>query len=280
MEIIVEKFDKLKPIDFNFEQIKCELANMLEKYKGLVVTDDAITEAKKTRAELNKLKDAINDKKKEVKAVFSAPYTEFEEKIKELMAMIELPTREIDNQVKAFEDAKKQERIEELERVFKENNFDDRFQFMQIFNQQWLNQSVSLKKAVEELTSIITKAKSDYQLVLDLHSEFEIELENIFFQNLDISKVMSSKIRMDAAKVAKEEAKAQQKAMEAKNGAVAEVKVRDTIISPKLEVNTVAEEPKSVEINMLEFRVFATDCEIEMIKNFLDISNISYERIK
>lgn len=43
-------------IDFNFEDIKDALASELELYKNLVFTEETKTDAKKTVAELRKLK--------------------------------------------------------------------------------------------------------------------------------------------------------------------------------------------------------------------------------
>ena len=57
-----------KTIEFNFAEIKKELAGNLEKYQNMVVTEDAIKDAKADRAKLNKLKEAIEKKRKEIKA--------------------------------------------------------------------------------------------------------------------------------------------------------------------------------------------------------------------
>ena len=45
-----------KTIDFNFEELKTQLAESLELYAGLVVTEDGIKAAKEDRARLNKLR--------------------------------------------------------------------------------------------------------------------------------------------------------------------------------------------------------------------------------
>ena len=59
----------LKPqeITFNYEELKTALAEKLEKYKGLLVTEDGIAEAKKDRAMLRKVRDALNAEKVSVK---------------------------------------------------------------------------------------------------------------------------------------------------------------------------------------------------------------------
>ena len=46
-----------KTIDFNFEELKGQLAESLALYTGLVVTEDGIKGAKEDRAKLNKLRE-------------------------------------------------------------------------------------------------------------------------------------------------------------------------------------------------------------------------------
>ena len=80
-----------KTIDFNFEELKGQLAESLALYTGLVVTEDGIKGAKEDRAKLNKLREALENKRKEVKRECMAPYTDFEAKVKELVGLIDQP---------------------------------------------------------------------------------------------------------------------------------------------------------------------------------------------
>ncbi|PWE85060.1 DUF1351 domain-containing protein [Agathobacter rectalis] len=90
-------------ISFNFEDIKEALAAELELYKNLVFTEETKTDAKKTVAELRKLKKQINDKRIEVKKLYMQPYTDFEAKVKELDKLINEPITFISEQIDAFE---------------------------------------------------------------------------------------------------------------------------------------------------------------------------------
>lgn len=47
------------PVSFNYEELRQELTAKVDMYKGLVVTEDTMTEAKDTRAKLNKVKEAF-----------------------------------------------------------------------------------------------------------------------------------------------------------------------------------------------------------------------------
>ena len=61
-------------IDFNFEDMKSELSIKLKQYNALVVTEDSIKSAKDDKAQLNKLRTAIENKRKEIKNQCLAPY--------------------------------------------------------------------------------------------------------------------------------------------------------------------------------------------------------------
>ena len=81
MELKIEKYNKPQAIEFNFEELKQELAEKVKMYETLVYTDDQIKEAKADRASLNKLKTALNDERLRLEREYMQPFNEFKEKI-------------------------------------------------------------------------------------------------------------------------------------------------------------------------------------------------------
>lgn len=81
-------------IDFNFEDIKDALASELELYKNLVFTEDTKADAKKTVAELRKLKKQIGDKRIEVKKLYMQPTQISRQRLRNWtsLSMNQLPT--------------------------------------------------------------------------------------------------------------------------------------------------------------------------------------------
>lgn len=163
-------------INFNFDEMKAEIEQSVEKYKNLVITEESIKEGKADRAKLNKFKEAIENKRKEVKRKWLEPYNDFELKVKELVALIDEPLLQIDSAVKELEDKKKDEKLQELKEYFETLNRDrEVLQFVnfdEFMNgrDRLLNASVSLKNAQKEvelfLSSVlehlcILKAQSD-----------------------------------------------------------------------------------------------------------------------
>ena len=106
----------------NFDEIKAELSAKLDYYLKLVVTPDSIRAAEKDRANLRKLREAIDQKRKEAKRQAMAMYEELELQCRELTDMIDKPIAAIDQQVKAFADAEKQKKYEELSAYFESVN--------------------------------------------------------------------------------------------------------------------------------------------------------------
>lgn len=86
----------------NFEELKLQLAKELEKY-DLVITSDAVPEAKKLATELNKTKKMIGDQRKEAVAMASEPIRAFDERMKELEKMCSDGRKKLVDQVARFE---------------------------------------------------------------------------------------------------------------------------------------------------------------------------------
>ena len=165
-------------IDFNFEDLKDALTAELELYKNLVFTEDTKADAKKTVAELRKLKKQINDKRIEVKKLYMQPYTDFEAKVKELDKLINEPIAYISEQIDAFE----QKRIEEkrelineiyLELVSEREDIAGYAELNRVYDSKWENASTSKKTIQEAITSYLDSVDNDIAAIESMESEYE-----------------------------------------------------------------------------------------------------------
>lgn len=165
-------------IDFNFEDIKDALASELELYKNLVFTEDTKADAKKTVAELRKLKKQISDKRIEVKKLYMQPYTDFEAKVKELDKLINEPITFISEQIDAFE----QKRIEEkrelindiyLELVSGREDIAGYAELNRVYDSKWENASTSKKTIQESITNYLDGVANDVAAIKSMESEYE-----------------------------------------------------------------------------------------------------------
>ena len=138
-----------KTIDFNFEELKGQLAESLALYTGLVVTEDGIKGAKEDRAKLNKLREALENKRKEVKRECMAPYTDFEAKVKELVGLIDQPIAAIDVQLKEYEEKRRADKRAAILEIYEETVGELRalLPFEKLWQDTWYNTSVTMKRS-------------------------------------------------------------------------------------------------------------------------------------
>lgn len=262
-ELKINEMQELKPIKFNYEEIKQELALQLQKYKNIVFEESDIQEAKKTRADLNRLKKQVKDKKIEVKNEFIKPYTNFETKIKEIISMIDEPCLEIDKQIKAFEEKQKELKKQEILKIYEENIKDlkEMLSLQKIWNEKWLNAAYKIRDIELEILGIINKVKTDIKVIEDMNSEFEIQLKDKYLMTLELTSVIQEKTRLEKLKE------------------ISESKKQEEVKIPKQEVkteNAFDEIIKNAKMK-LKLTLEITELQKQQLIKWLEQNNISYE---
>ena len=186
-------------IEFNFEDMKTELSERLEYYRNLTVTEDQIPAAKTERASLNKLKEAIEGKRKEIKKKYLTPYKEFEEKVKELVSLIDEPIASIDAQIKGFDDAKKNEKAERIKAYYDEYSGDMAVlvPLDKIWNPKWLNATYKYSDITSEIHNTLDKARNDIKVLKAMKLPYEENVIDVYLRTLDMSAALREKQRME-----------------------------------------------------------------------------------
>lgn len=264
----------LKAIEFNYEELKTELSNRLVKYTDMVVTEEGIRDAKDDRAKLNKLKKAIDEKRKEIKEKVLEPYNAFESKIKDLIALIDKPILQIDSQIKVFEDKVKEEKRKQIEQFFNDNIGDlvKLVPFSQCFNDRWLNVTFKMKDIETEITERIKQVKNDLVVIdsLNIDPQIQLQVKDTFLRTFNLSQALAEKSRLEQQKLSMQQYETQNKPREA----VQEVKVETPIAPVETKV-----EPQAPEIVIQDFRVWATKAQLDGLKNYLLQNNIKYGKV-
>lgn len=154
----------LPALSFDYASLKSWALSMTEKYTGLVVTEDAIIDAKKDMAELNKAKKAVDDARKEAVRRVSEPIRDFENKIKEICGIFDTSYAALGEQVKRFEDAQREAKRKDIAALIIEGN-QNAFgepDFLDIpVQDKWLNKTTSLKAIREDIVAIIERHMED-----------------------------------------------------------------------------------------------------------------------
>lgn len=203
----------LQAIEWNFNELKQEVTKKANDYMNLVYSDDQVKEAKKDRASLRKFNAALNDKRKEIKKQIMAPYTAFDAQIKELTGIVDQAIENIDTQVKGYEEAKRNEKLEKVKEVYKEaiGDLDRTVPFEKIFQERWLNVSTTLKSIKEEISGIYQKVDADLKLINNDGSLFVFEMKEEYLKNFDLQAAMALKQRLEENEKKKAAFEAQRK---------------------------------------------------------------------
>lgn len=225
MELKINQFQAPDPIQFNFVELKRWVQDGAEKYKVTVYTDDNIAQAKADRADLNRLKKALNDRRIQIEKEYMKPFTEFKDKINEIIKLIDEPAKLIDQRVKEYEEAKKNEKAEQITEWFSGiEGRPDWLEIGQIWDQKWLNASKSMKSIKEEIEAALAQIHADLETLAGI-TEFGFEATEEYKRTLDINRALAEGMRLsdiqkrkeaEAARKAEEEARRAEEERQAK----------------------------------------------------------------
>ena len=169
MQLKVNEVKLPAPITFNYEELKQELLLKAETYASLVYTEDQIQAAKKDRADLNRLKKALNDERMKREREYMQPFSEFKAQINEIISIIDKPCTVIDKQVKAFEEQKKAEKLKAIEEywhsVLAADKVPEAVSFKLILDSRWLNASVSMKSIQDIIDGKLEQIAKDLAVI-------------------------------------------------------------------------------------------------------------------
>ncbi|MGN0999732.1 MAG: DUF1351 domain-containing protein [Faecousia sp.] len=202
-------------IGFNFDELKAELEERLHHYNTLVVTEDAIQDAKSDRANLRKLRDALETRRKEVKKKCEQPYKAFEARVRELTALIDAPIAAIDGQVKAFEQQEKDAKMAEIEAAYDElvpETFREIIPLNRILDPKWLNKSTTMKSVREAIETRVKRTNVDMALIDGVQPQYLTAVRAKYIETLDVNTAMDERDKIMAAEQAFQQREAQRAA--------------------------------------------------------------------
>lgn len=282
----------LPPVQWNYAEVKQWIEDGLAAYKGRVYTEDMITAAKKDRAALNKLADAIDTKRKEMKALYLQPYEEFEAQAKELTAMVKEQALAIDTQVKAYDEAKKAEKLEKIKAELYApmiGKLAELVPYERLHDPKWLNVSTSMSAVSEQLGNKIDRIEAGLSSIdkLDLAPDITEQVKGVFLKNYDLAAALAEKERIEKRReelARYEAAKAEVKAAVEEGPQVYEASDPEAFAKAKPGdviqfggpgcVPAISPAP----LHTVIFKVEATAEQLSALKNFLKSNNIKYGR--
>lgn len=290
------KHDLPSEIGFNFDELKSDIAERVEHYNHLVVTEDTIKEAKDDRAKLNNLKKTIDRARINTKKVYMAPLNEFERKIKEVTALIDDPIKAIDTQLDVYEQKRRKEKADQIIAAYDEiilDNLKEIIPLIRIQDAKWLNKGTAMKKVREDLEAWNARVNADLLALDAIEDQYKPAVKQKYIETLDVTRAIAYRDQLKAAEEAfrarEEERKAkeaQRLADEEKRRETAENKAQEAQNNVEyVNVQPVEEEQVRVEDTtytqlyklVLEFQL--TRDQAIMLKEFLTNARISYRKV-
>lgn len=200
MDFKIAEYKLPDTITFNFEELKTGLTERTAAYKTMVYSENDIKGAKADRAELNRLKKEINDKRIACERVYMVPFESFKKQCNEIIGIIDEAVKNVDEQVKAFENKAKEEKETKIRELFTEINTIDWLSCDQIMDKKWLNASTSMGSVRDEMEIAIGAIKTDFESLQGL--EYSLEATVVFKATLSLAAAIAENKRMvDLAKV-------------------------------------------------------------------------------
>lgn len=288
MELRINEVSVPEQITFNYEELKQDLIAKVSMYETLVYTDEQIKQAKVDKANLNKLKKALNDERIKREKVWMNPFNTFKTQINDLISITDKPIAVIDNQIKEYEKKQKEDKRTAIKEYWNSCNVPEQLSFEKIFDDKWLNASTSMKSIQDAINEAIDKFDNDMNVLADL-PEYAFEAQQTYISTLDVGKALNEAHRLAdmAKKKAEMEAEqAKRKAEEearkaAEQVAVANNTTTEEFIPPVIdrEMDAKAFKKSTPEKQWIAFQAYLTTEDALALKDFFNSRNIEFKAV-
>lgn len=190
----------------NYEPLKAWALEQTAVYKGMIVDEAAIPEAKADVAALRKLAKAASDARIKIKKEHEAKIGTVLAQLTEFSAIFTDAAGAIDGQIKAFDERRKQEKRAECEQVYREEIGDlgELIPFGKLFNPAWLNKSTSLKTVRDDIQTAVYNAQEALKQIRAFGSAHESEIIAAYLERLNVLDALAAKERLEKVDAAME----------------------------------------------------------------------------
>lgn len=274
MELKINEIVIPEEITFNAEEIKAELAEKVKKYETLVYTDEEIKTAKADKANLNRLKKALNDERIKREREYMKPFDAFKAQINEIIAIIDKPVALIDKQVKEHEEKRKADKRIEIGSLWENMERPEWLVLTRIFDEKWLNATTSIKSIVSEIDAKLAQIRQDTATIESLE-EFSFEAMDEYKRTLDLGKAIAEGKRLADIQKRKEEQRAREEL--AKHMPAPTDPTQETAKQSEKTLETLAEEVSSAQ--WVSFKAYLTIEQARELKAFFNERNIEFKAI-
>lgn len=189
---------ELPAIRWNEAEVQQNLTEMLAAYTGRVYTPETIKDAKADRAAVNKLDKQLSDAARSAKAFYMKPLEEFLQSAKQMQGQCKAVSGAIDAQVKAVEEAERQDKQDALRAVYADciGELLDLIPFDRLLVPQWLNKTYDLAKASRELRRDVETRRKELKIIQDTCGEDAEACKLGYLRVLDLNAALAEHLRL------------------------------------------------------------------------------------
>lgn len=237
---------------------------------NLPVDEEHKQDLKKSRAEINKISDALETKRKEIKSKILLPYQEFEEKYDlEVRNKLKNAEQTLGNAIADIEIKQKQEKENNLRQFFDNYNQDYHFEHIFTFEDIGLNITLSASETAlkKQIVDFFDKVYNDFMAIQNGEHAQDVlyEYQHNGFDYVKALNSVNAKIK-------------EIKDLEEKLAKKDEIEqVEQTVVQ---NVETLVSAPVEIieeEIIDCQFTVHATKTQLKDLKTYLQEKGIKYE---
>ncbi len=283
-------------IEWNFEELKAEIATVSQEYAASVYTDENIRGAKADRAKLNKFVDALNGKRTEIRKKLLAPDEQFGREVKELTGIVQGAIDNIDLQIKDYERRQREEKTKKVREIYDDNiqDLEKYLPFERVFRPEFANAGTTLKSIREEISGKIQQVAEGIAVLNEMESPYAGDMKEVFLRTYDLNAALAEGNRLVAAEQKRKEyAEARAREKEEREvrrkeevshvlaaGRGRKQESEDGGLIPAVEKGQALRlDAVEEQIHVLDFRVHATAEQLTGLRKYLKENGIRFERV-
>lgn len=207
-------------MNWNKDEVQKNLDELLASYTGRVYTPESIKDAKADRAAVNKWDKQLAAALTAAKRLYTDPLEDFQKSIREMQTQCKKISGAIDQQVKAVEQAQREEKASTLRLVYRDciGELEPLISFDRLLVPQWLNKTFDLAQAEKELRKAVETRREELRLIRETCGEDAEPCITEYLRALSVNDALHEHSRREHARAAQAEAEARSNAFVTASG--------------------------------------------------------------
>lgn len=152
----------------NLDEVQANIDTLLASYTGRVYTAEEIKSAKDDRAQVNKWDKQLAEAAKAIKDKYLEKVDPLLDRIAEMRGQVKQVSAAIDHQVKAVEEAEREEKRKALEQIYQDwagSDLAPIVPFDSLLDRRWLNKTVPISTASRELRKLLEQRREELHII-------------------------------------------------------------------------------------------------------------------